>query len=60
MDGNENTNVELADLSGRVIYSEKISGVNAFTVSTSGFSSGTYLLSIRNAQGIGTAKVIVE
>lgn len=60
MEGNEDTDVSLTDLSGRVVYSEKISGVNSFSVSTSGFSSGTYLLSIRNAQGVGTAKVIVE
>jgi hypothetical protein len=60
MEGNEDTDVALTDLSGRVVYSEKTFGVNSFSIATSDLSRGTYLLSIRNAQGVGTAKVIVE
>ncbi len=60
MQGNEDSNVALADLSGRIVYSEKISGMNDFTISTASFSKGIYLLSIRNAQGTGAAKIVIE
>jgi pectate lyase len=50
----------LSDMSGRVVYQAKVSG-STHTVNVSSYASGTYLLSIENAQKQRTVvKVVVR
>ncbi len=57
---NNHATVILTDLSGRIVYTQNIFDTNTTSVSTANLSSGTYLLTIRNTQGIGTSKIIIE
>ncbi len=57
---NENVEVMLTDISGRIVHREKISDTNAFSVPTHSFSRGTYLLSVRTSQGMGVNKITIE
>ena len=57
--GNEIQNVQLMDLSGRILLEEKFQQ-NDFQINTSGLADGIYILKISNGNSVSNQKIIVQ
>jgi len=55
----EISNIQLFDMSGRVVYSENVSGQNG-TVDTTGIAGGLYIVKIHTGDIIFADKVIIN
>ncbi len=52
------TQVQLYDLTGKLIQDEKVNNQNSFTLKTKGLPSGTYLITIFTDKGKESYKVV--
>lgn len=57
---NEVANVELVDLTGKVVATQTVSNQGTATFNTANLSSGLYIVSIQTANGVVTQKVLVK
>jgi hypothetical protein len=56
----EVANVELVDLTGKVVATQTVSNQGTATFNTANLSSGLYIVSIQTANGVVTQKVLVK
>jgi hypothetical protein len=60
-EGEENINLVLSDISGRIVYSQKQPTVpGSLQVDISSFSRGVYFVQIQSTKGLYTKKIIVQ
>ncbi len=56
----KNIDVNMIDITGRTIFSRKISNTNNFKINTSEYSQGIYMLLIKSDNEISTEKVFIR
>jgi hypothetical protein len=60
---NDQYTVNITDLTGKIIYQNNFNisaGINSFKINMSGFSSGMYIMSISNTQGVQTRPFVKQ
>ena len=63
LENNSNVDVTIADLTGKVVYSNKVNktaGSNSFAIDTKGLNNGMYVVSVTTENGIATRRVSID
>jgi hypothetical protein len=63
LENNSNVDVTVSDLTGKVVYSNKMNktaGSNSFVIDTKGLTSGMYVVSLATDNGIATRRISIE